>query len=134
MGATVDPDPQLSVNVESVNGVVRISLSGEFDVASAPRLREHLARAEGDDVSAIMLDLRDLSFLDSTGLHAFVDAKESAEALGRRLIVVGTSASSRRMFDLTQTRFLLDDDEAIVVMSRFTGGAGEAAQRVVLDD
>ena len=126
MGST----PQLTVRVESNNGVARISLSGELDMASAPTLQEHLARSEQDDIKEIMVDLRDLSFLDSTGLHAFVQAKERAEANGRRLILVGTRASSRRMFELTQTQFLIDDEEAVNVMGRFTESADDRARQL----
>jgi anti-anti-sigma factor len=119
MGATMGPAEQLTVRVESVNGVARIVLSGELDVESTQILQQHLARSEEDDITATMLDLRDLSFLDSTGLHALVEAKERAEASGRRLILIGASASSRRMIELTNTRFLLDED-AVDVMSVFT--------------
>ena len=126
MGST----PQLTVRVETNNGVARIALSGELDVASAPTLQEHLARSGQGDVEEILVDLRDLSFLDSTGLHAFVQAKERAEANGRRLILVGTRASSRRMFELTQTQFLLDDEKAIDVMGRFTESADDRAARL----
>jgi anti-sigma B factor antagonist len=134
MGATMGSAPQLTVSVESINGVARVALSGELDLASTPIFQEHLARSEQDDVTAIMLDLRDLSFLDSTGLHAFVLARERAEANGRRLVVVGASASSQRMFDLTQTRFLLDDPEIVNVMDRFTVAADEGAEKLILDD
>ena len=130
MGATMGSAPQLTVRVESNNGVARIALSGELDMASAPILQEQLTRSEQDDVKEIMVDLRDLSFLDSTGLHAFVRAKERAEANGRRFILVGTRASSRRMFELTQTQFLLDDEEAVNVMGRFTESADDRARQL----
>ena len=115
--------PQLTVQVDSMNGVARIALSGELDMASTSILLDELTRSERDDFTAIMLDLRDLSFLDSAGLHEFVRARERAEANGRRLIVVGANAGSRRLFDLTRTGFLLDDPEAIDVISRFTESA-----------
>jgi anti-anti-sigma factor len=95
--------------VESINGVARVALSGDLDMASAPILEAQLTLSEQDDVTTILLDLRDLSFLDSKGLLEFAHAKERADAEGRKLVLVGASASSRRLFDLTQTRFLLDD-------------------------
>src|SRR2546423_11422630 len=97
MGATMGSTRQLTVHAESVNGVARIALSGELDVESTEILQQHLAKSEQDDISATMLDLRDLSFLDSTGLQAVVEAKERAEASGRRLIIIGARASSRRI-------------------------------------
>jgi anti-sigma B factor antagonist len=109
--------------VESINGVARVALSGELDMASAPILQEQLTLSEQGDVTTILLDLRELSFLDSKGLHEFAQAKERADADGRQLILVGASASSRRLFDLTQTRFLLDDEDAVDVMGRLTTGS-----------
>ena len=72
-------------------------------------------------VSAIMLDLRELTFIDSTGLHALVRAKERARTHGQQLILVGARPSARRLFELTCTEYLLDDQDVIGVIKQFTG-------------
>jgi len=72
-------------------------------------------------VSAITLDLRELTFIDSTGLHALVRAKERARTHGQQLILVGARPSARRLFELTCTEYLLDDQDVIGVIKQFTG-------------
>jgi anti-sigma B factor antagonist len=47
---------------------------GDLDVGGAPELRETLHLALASDAAAIVVDLRGLEFLDSTGLHALVEA------------------------------------------------------------
>ena len=74
-----------------------------------------------------MLDLRDLTFLDCSGLHACLTARKHAEA--NQLILVGASARTRRLFEPTGTEFLLDDREAAGLLARFTGEVTRRADR-----
>jgi anti-anti-sigma factor len=80
-------------------GVVTIALSGDLDMATVRILRGTLAPFEANGVSTIILDLQDLTFIDSTGLHAFLEARNRAMSNGQRLLVRGRvlrrSASSR---------------------------------------
>jgi anti-anti-sigma factor len=117
------PTPQLIAQVESRNGVTSIALSGELDMASVPLVREHLSRAEVDGVEVIMLDIRDLTFVDSSGLHAFLQARERSRLNGHRFLLIGATASVRRLCELTDTQFLLDDQDSSKVIGRFTGGS-----------
>ena len=58
---------------------------------------------------AIMLDLRELTFLDCSTLHAFLAARHRANTNGHRLVLVGASSHARLLFSLTETEFLLDE-------------------------
>ena len=113
--------PQLAAKSDSRNGVASIALRGELEMASVPDLEGHLAPFESNGVSAIMLDLRELTFIDSTGLRALLEARNRAESKGQRLIMVGTRPSARRLFELTGTEFLLGDEDVIGVLRQFTG-------------
>jgi anti-anti-sigma factor len=81
--------PVFTARTESRNGVASIALSGELDVATVPILEDHLALLKGDGVVAIMLDLRDVTFLDCSALRAFLAARERATTNGHRLTLVG---------------------------------------------
>ena len=113
--------PGFTAKAESRNGVARISLAGELDMSTAPVVTEELARLDQDGVVGIILDLRDLTFIDSGGLNAFLQAWDRAKTNGHRLILVGASESARRLFELTGTQFLLDDQEAVTLLDQFTG-------------
>jgi anti-sigma B factor antagonist len=100
----------LIVRVESGNGSATIALNGELDMQTVPVLEEHLAQVEAGEVAEITLDLREVTFLDTTALHAFVAARDRAKEHGRRLILVGVGPPARRLLELTDTQYLLHGD------------------------
>lgn len=114
----------LTTQVESQNGVVSIALSGELDLASVGVLKDRLAQVEGDGATTIMLDLRQLTFCDCSGLHAFLAARDRANTNGHRLLMIGANERARRLFDICDAGFLLDDEAAAPTIERFTGGNG----------
>jgi anti-anti-sigma factor len=93
------------------NGVVTIALSGDLDLATAPILSEKLAPFEANGVSTIILDLRDLTFIDSTGMHTFLEARNRAMSNGQRLLVRGANPAAQRHIKIVGLQFLLDDPE-----------------------
>lgn len=99
-----------TARVESGKGVARIALSGDLDLATVPVLEDHLAQVEADEVAEITLDLGELTFIDTMGIHAFLAARERAKTKGRRLILVGVGPPTRRLLELTDTQFLLHGD------------------------
>jgi anti-sigma B factor antagonist len=124
---------QLVARIESRNGVARVALEGELDVATVPSLSDHLARFEADGVVGIMLDLRDLTFVDCAGLRIFLAARERSKANGHRFILVGASPGARRLFELTGTQFLLDEQEAVSLLDQFTRSGAPAVQTAVVE-
>ena len=105
------PQPPFGTRVEEHDGVAVMALSGELDKATVPILRKTLAPFEGNGVSTIVLDLRDLTFIDSSGLLAFLEARRRAMSNGHRLLLSGASPAARRLFELTGTQSLLDERE-----------------------
>jgi anti-sigma B factor antagonist len=63
------------------SGACRLTLRGELDLATTPRLEDALAEADGN----VLLDLRGLTFMDSTGVRVLLEA---AEGYRRRLRVI----------------------------------------------
>lgn len=96
-------------DVQSRDGVAKITLSGELDMATAPKLGEQLKRSEADGVTAIILDLRDVTFMDSTGLVACLEARDRATANGHRFMVIEAGPAPKRVFEITGTGYLLED-------------------------
>jgi anti-anti-sigma factor len=119
--------PLLTIRAESRDGITMLSLGGELDLSSASILHEHLRTVSGDGVSAIVLDLRELSFVDSTGLQAFLRARSDAEENGHQLLMVGATPRVRRLFELTKTDHLLDGREAVGVLETFMRETRRAA-------
>lgn len=123
-------EPLFTAKVNSRNGVASIALRGELDLATVAELEGHLAPLESEGISAIMLDLRELTFIDSVALLSLVRARERAKTNGQRLILVGAQPSARRLFQLTCTEYLLDNRDTVGVLNLFVGSqtpqAGQA--------
>jgi anti-sigma B factor antagonist len=79
-----------------------VHMAGDLDLAAAPRLMEALRDLERE-ACFIVLDLREITFLDAAGVHVIVDASIGARRDGRRLLLAGASARVQRVFALTGT-------------------------------
>jgi anti-sigma B factor antagonist len=105
------------VTVERDGTTVRIALAGELDIANAERVESVLADVEADgSATLMMLDLRQLVFMDSTGLRILVAADSRAREQDRRLVLVqGPEAVQRilRMTRLDERLEIVADPEAI---------------------
>jgi anti-anti-sigma factor len=98
----------LSVSVEHGNGVARIRLGGELDVASRHRVEQALLAAESHAPTALVLELDSLEFMDSTGLNAFADALQRAKEAGRAFHVRGSRNEVRRIIGISGLHLLFE--------------------------
>lgn len=89
-------DNGLQISSARTGTTTHITVSGELDMAAAPRLREHAGRHLADHAGIIVLDLGAVSFIDSSGLHAVLDAVDR-DADRIRII---PSPICRRLFEL----------------------------------
>ena len=85
---------------ELSDGVVRVALRGELDIERAYLFDEELRRVEDRRPRCLVLDLRELEFLDSSGLSRLLAARRRAQRAGRRLVIVRGPESVDRVFGL----------------------------------
>src|SRR6187200_2873223 len=78
----------LDVTTERLEGQTRVVLVGELDIASAETLERELETLEADSPGTLVLDLRRVEFIDSTGLRAVIAADARARSAGRRFVIV----------------------------------------------
>ena len=78
-----------------------VCASGELDLAAAPRLATVLSMAAASAEPAVVLDLSDVDFIDSTALGAIMHASTEAEAAGKRMLVVAIDGPVRRLLEIT---------------------------------
>lgn len=79
---------------------VTLSICGEIDLVSAPALERVLRDAESSRPGRIVLDLGALEFIDSSGIHLLIHARERADAYGHQLVLTHVPAQAHRVFDL----------------------------------
>ena len=75
-------------------------VSGELDISTTPRLEQTL-RACLLHARRVVLDLHELEFIDSSGVHAIVNAGVRARHEGRRLVLVRVPSHVHRVFTLS---------------------------------
>jgi len=79
-----------------------ISLAGELDPATAPELQARLsALADDPAVTSVVIDLSQISFLDSSGLRVLVAGNEALRTRSADLILRGPSDNVRRILQVT---------------------------------
>ena len=90
----------VGVHTDEGPDVVRVALSGELDLSNVLSVEEQLRRVE-DHRETLLLDLRELRFIDSTGLRLILSAHQRARKHGRRLRIVPGSGAVKRLFRLS---------------------------------
>jgi anti-sigma B factor antagonist len=92
----------------------RLLLFGELDIAAAPRVDDALGALESEGPDRIVIDLRGLTFLDSTGLRSLLGADARAREQGRRLTLIQGPDVVQRVFSITglEGRLEIVEDEA----------------------
>ena len=90
-----------------------VKLSGELDLAAADALREELEAADRDPADSILIDLRELRFVDSTGLSVLYEAVERSNGDGQRIRFTESSPEVARTLRLTGLDRILPVDHSL---------------------
>jgi anti-sigma B factor antagonist len=83
--------------------VAVVAPTGELDLSGAAVLQAELDRlAEEGELGGVVLDLRGLEFMDSSGLRLVVLADMQAREAGRRFALVRGDETVHRVFEITR--------------------------------
>jgi anti-anti-sigma factor len=85
-----------------------IELEGELDLAGAIALEQELAQPATEAAQAVVLDLRGVEFMDSSGLRVIAMTLQRSQERGRRFALVPGAAQVMRVFDITRMRERLE--------------------------
>ena len=96
-------DESLTCDVVPEREVVRVRVAGALDLATADSLELQLAELRSAGFAQLVLDMRDLRFIDSTGLRLVLRWHETAVAEGFELRFIPGPASVQRIFEITGT-------------------------------
>ena len=95
--AAVSPSPPdyapFSAELHAAGGATVLRLAGEVDLAVEERMRGALDALLATDSDTLMIDLRGLGYMDSTGVQRLLAAQVAADEAGRRMLLhVGDAA------------------------------------------
>ena len=110
------------MQIDEAGDTVTIEFQGELDIATTAGADAELRRVEQGGARVIVLDLRGLTFMDSTGLRLLVSADARARERDYRLAIVRGPAAVQRVLELTGLDARLDviDDPAEAQAGRGT--------------
>ena len=89
------------VEVRGGGEAVVLNVSGELDLASSPALEQELDSHAVTGAPMVIVDLRQLEFMDSTGLSVLVRAHQRSVESGQRFGVVKGPQQVQRLLGLT---------------------------------
>lgn len=78
-----------------------LSVRGEIDVSTAPELRDRLLGVAQEGHSTVVVDLSEVTFLDSTALGVLVSGLKRFRAAGGNLRLVVTGRSVSKVLEIT---------------------------------
>jgi anti-anti-sigma factor len=97
----------------SKSGTLTIGLEGELDIATAPAFDRLLGEVERDRWSTVVLDLRRLEFIDSSGIRTLLGAHHRVGRLGGHLVIRQASRDVRRTLATIGVDGILELSEVI---------------------
>jgi anti-anti-sigma factor len=92
----------LSVTLAEAGGHPAIVLRGELDIASIGPLERAVEEQLASGAATVVVDLRGLTFIDSSGLRVLIAADARSRELDRRLVVVRGEPRVHRAFEVTR--------------------------------
>ena len=113
----MDAPSPLHIEVHGDAQVIVAAPIGELDVLSSAHLADLLERAMLSGVQMVIVDLRELEFMDSTGLRVLIKSHQAAQDLGVRFAIVKGSQQVERLLSIThlEEQFtLLDAPEDLI--------------------
>src|ERR687898_2201484 len=100
-------DEVLSLSTQSEDDRVVVALAGELDLHEAKRLSAAMSEVFTGPVTAIEVDARKLTFIDSAGIRAVLVARADAERLGVGFRLSGVSTAVRRIMKIAGVEDLM---------------------------
>jgi anti-sigma B factor antagonist len=94
-------DQTFDISDREVDGVPVVSVVGEIDVATAPQLRDRLRERTPPGAEVVVVDLLDVTFLDSTALGVLVGALKRSREAGGDLRLAINQPRIRKVFEIT---------------------------------
>jgi anti-anti-sigma factor len=102
----IRPPAAFSIEAAPLSDAVSLLLlRGELDLAAAAMLRARVEAAAG---AGLIIDLREVTFIDSSALRELLNARQALQRHGSRLVLSGVPASVRRLLAMTGTTGLFE--------------------------
>jgi anti-sigma B factor antagonist len=102
-----------ALDVSSRGDWTVVAVTGELELATAPRLRQAVVSLVGDGRVDIVLDLGGVDFIDSIGLGVIVSALKRVRSRDGQLVVAGAVPRVRALFELTRLDEIIELHDSV---------------------
>ena len=103
----------LSIDVKETDILLEITVKGEIDAYTAPKLRDTIFPLSERNGVKMVIDLSAVNYMDSTGLGVFVGVFKNVKANNGQFKIIGLSGRLKRLFDITGLADIIDINNQI---------------------
>ena len=93
---------QFQVSAERLGASALVAVEGELDIATLPDFERAITRMRSQGLERLVIDLRDVAFLDSMSIELLLRLHGELTAAGAGLVVVRGPRAVNRVFDLME--------------------------------
>ncbi len=84
------------------SGVINLSLKGYMDMNSSPEVREVLTQHFGESTKAIIVDLSEVPYIDSSGIATLVEGLQWSHTSEKKFRLVGLTPTVKDIFEIAR--------------------------------
>jgi anti-anti-sigma factor len=95
------PDEPFHCGLDADGDMARITPVGELDLATVDEVEKRFREAREQGFARIVMDLRGLSFMDSSGLRLILSHQAESGKNGFRFMVIPGSRNIQRVFEIS---------------------------------
>ncbi|HWX98193.1 MAG TPA: STAS domain-containing protein [Solirubrobacteraceae bacterium] len=92
---------RFEIHREMQGDAARLTVTGELDIASVPRVEEAVAKVLAEGARSLIVDLSRLSFVDSSGLRMFITLNDRSSGEGWSLGLIRPPEPAFSVFQIT---------------------------------
>lgn len=101
----------MEINKAISNQNVIITLKGRLDTMTAPQLDDEAKNIDFDEVETVILNLKDLEYISSSGLRVILALYKNLKSKGGNLKIVNVSNTIMELFSMTGMADYLDIEQ-----------------------
>ncbi len=112
----------LTITSEPGQGFVTIRPAGSLDSNTHTQLQEHITAITKSKPRALVLDLKDLSYISSAGVRVVIEAQKAMKAAGGDFAMTNLQPQIRKVFEIIMTLPSLNVFESVAELDRYLTG------------
>lgn len=99
----------MQISSRQFEGGVILDLSGDIDLAHSPAMRKALlGEIKEKHIAKVFLNLKNVRYIDSSGIASLVEGLKASRDSGSRLILFGLSPSVREVMELSRLQKIFE--------------------------